>query len=69
MNWLTIINTIVSYAWLGGSLWFLWRIMLILEKRNKSLAALAEAAFKSSESAHRSLQLVQDIVEILREKK
>lgn len=69
MNWLTIVNTIVSYAWLAGSLWFLWRIMAALEKRNNSFTRIADAAFKASESAHKSVLLIQDLIDLLKEQK
>lgn len=69
MSWLTIINTIVSYVWLIGSLWFLWRILLNLEKRNKPIATLAEVAMKDAESTRKAIETTQVLVEMLREKK
>lgn len=69
MNWITIINTIVSYAWLGGSLWVLWRILVNLERRSGYISTLADVAMKDAESARKAIETTQMLVEQLREKK
>jgi len=67
MNWLTIAQTIFYIVWLLALLWILWRLVRVSEKRQKIETILADTAMKDAESVRKSVEIMNTLVEFLKE--